>query len=131
MTEPISENEDFVKSAKSNIENASRAACEKVEDAWRVGSEQVRENPIPILVGVVVVGAIIGLLLSRREPEPPAVSDAVESQIEKTRQWAETLASQIADKVSASLPRKGWFSTPHEPTLLEQAQEVVRKLKFW
>ena len=134
MNRPLEENGDYVQSAKDKLENAGRLACEKAEDAWRLGTEQVRQNPIPIVIGALVAGAVIGALLSRGGEKK-----VEETTLANTRQWVESLASQIADKVSHSVdklshssPKRGWFGfTPHEPTILEQAQEVGKRFKFW
>ncbi len=77
---------------------------------------------------------MIGALLSRGGEKK-----VEETTLANTRQWVESLASQIADKVSHSVdklshsaPKRGWFGfTPHEPTILEQAQEVGKRFKFW
>lgn len=100
---------------------------ETAEEAWR----SQRRRPasyLPAVFFALVVGALLGALLSRRERRK---KDAVQA----AREWLETAYAQLAEKLP-QLAEK----IPHPKTLsvhscqeafLDQAHQVGKKLKWW
>ncbi len=79
------------------------------EDALRTGKKYISENPIPIILGTLIVGAILGFLLRpapRKEPDPAqAVRDWFEKALEDliakwpvTKKQLRSLQGEVADR---------------------------------
>jgi hypothetical protein len=100
------------------------AAFDKVPESPRPG----RENPLPLIMLALVLGALLGAFLSRRERRQ---KDAVQA----AKEWLESAYEQLAEKLpqlAEKLPQ------PKKPTrswcqaaFLDQAQQVGKKLKWW
>ena len=70
------------------------------EDALRAGRKYLSENPIPIILGTLIVGAILGFLLRPTPPKPPDPAQAV-------REWFEKVDRQIARHQEANALNSG------------------------
>ena len=74
------------------IEDAQHAVRDMAEDAVESGEKYLRANPIPVILGALVLGVALGALLSprrRKEPDPVhAVRDWLEKTLEDfSKQW--------------------------------------------
>lgn len=92
------------------------------------GHGYARENPLPLVLLALVLGALVGAFLSRRERKQ---KDAVQV----AKEWIESALGQLTEKlpqIAEKLPQ------PKKPTIswcpaafLDQAQQVGKKLKCW
>ena len=105
-----------------DIADFTKTAQDKACGVLKCGTDYVRENPIPIVIGALVMGAAIGSLLIRRERQEE--TDKLRSAL----QWIEDTYSQFADKIPQ--PKKRFFAYS-QPSILEQAQDMGKKLKWW
>lgn len=113
--------EDFVETAQGKLENAAQAAQAKAQDAWKVSQEYVKSNPFPVILGAFILGTILGIAVSQRESRPKETS-------EKVRDLADDIVAQITDRLPDFKKLRGaYLNSP----LVEQAQEVGKKLKWW
>jgi hypothetical protein len=48
----------------------SRLARDRAQEAFSAGRECAQQNPVPIVLGAVAIGVVIGLLCARRESRP-------------------------------------------------------------
>jgi hypothetical protein len=104
------------------------ADFDKAPEARRTGQRYARENPLPLIMLALVLGALIGAFLSRRERKQ---KDAVQA----AKEWLETAYGQLAEKLpqlAEKLPQpkkasKSWC----QAAFLDQAQQVGTKLKWW
>ena len=74
------------------IEDAQHAVRGMAEDAVESGEKYLRANPIPVILGALILGVALGALLTprrRREPDPVhAVRDWLEKTLEDfSKQW--------------------------------------------
>ena len=95
----------------------------RAEDTARFAQDYVRANPLPIIFIALLIGAVLALFLSKRQPKKTDV-------VQVTREWLEGVYEQLADKIAQS--KKHSFHLPSCPsTLLDQAQELKKKLQWW
>lgn len=112
---------------ESSESSADFADFDRARDAWR--SEQyARKNPFPLIVLALVIGALLGALLSRgRRKQKDAVQAA--------KEWLETAYEQLAEKLPQLAERLPQSKKPTVPwcqaAFLDQAQQVGKKLKWW
>ena len=88
----------------------------------RTGTQYVRENPVPTIVGAFLLGGALGALLagcscSRREPEP----------VHGAREWLESTLHEIANRI----PKAKKQACNFQDTVVDQAQEIGKKFRFW
>jgi uncharacterized protein YjbJ (UPF0337 family) len=74
------------------IEDAQHAVRGMAEDAVESGEKYLRANPIPVILGALILGVALGALLTprrRREPDPVhAIRDWLEKTLEDfSKQW--------------------------------------------
>ena len=87
-----------------------------------------RENPLPLIMLALVLGALLGAFLSRRERKQ---KDAVQA----AKEWLESAYEQLTEKLpqlAEKLPQpkkatKSWC----QAAFLDQAQQAGKKLKWW
>jgi hypothetical protein len=109
--------------APDKLQHLADSARDKAQHALKTGEGYVRENPWPILFGALIIGASIGILLSHRERRQADL-------LETTRDWLDSARDTMAHK----LHRGNGFlkrACHRGDDVLEQAQQVGRKLKFW
>jgi len=118
MTNPP---DDFTETAHGKFENAAQIAQAKAQDALEIGKNYVRENPFPVILGAFILGTILGIAVSQREPRPRETK-------EKVRELADDIVAQISDRLPDFKKLRGaYLNSP----LVEQAQEMGKKLKWW
>lgn len=106
---------------------------ETAEEAWR--AQRRRRTYLPAVFLALVIGALLGAALSRRQkPQKDAVQAA--------KEWLETAYAQLAEKLpqlTEKLPQLA-EKIPHptkasaqwwQEAFLEQAHQVGKKLKWW
>jgi len=113
-------NEPSENPAETSLENFARSAQDKAQLALQTGRDYVKENPLPVIVGAFLLGALLGAFLSRREAAPPEKAHAL-------RDWLEDTQAQLTDTIQHCA--KDIFSNGQEK--LDKAIEASRKLKFW
>jgi uncharacterized membrane-anchored protein YhcB (DUF1043 family) len=119
---------------------------ETAEEAWR--AQRRRQTYLPVVFLALVVGALIGALLSRRRrPKEPAeiakewlenayaqLSEKLPQIVEKIPQLAEKIP-QLAEKIpqlAEKLPHAKKASAQWcQAAFLEQANQLGKKLKWW
>jgi uncharacterized membrane-anchored protein YhcB (DUF1043 family) len=114
------------------------------EETWK----EFERNPLPLILFALVIGALIGALLKRRQQKPKAA-------VEAAREWLDAAYAQLAEKLpqvaerlpqlAEKLPRLA-EKFPHlaeklpqpKPTalwcqalFLDQARQAGKKLKWW
>ena len=97
------------------------SAQEKAREAFRAGSDYVRENPVPIIIGAVIFGAVLGALLVPREPRRQR--DA--------RHIARELLETVYDDLSDKLPQLKKQAITTRDSIADRVQELGQKLKWW
>ncbi len=101
--------------------SADFADFDKAPEAPRTGQRNSRENPLPLILLALVLGALVGAFLSRRERKQ---KDAVQA----AKEWLETAYGQLAEKLpQPKKTTKSWC----QAAFLDQAQQVGKKLKWW
>jgi hypothetical protein len=48
----------------------ARLAQDRAKDAWQAGQECAQQNPLPMVLGALAIGVVVGVLCGRREPKP-------------------------------------------------------------
>ena len=109
---------------ESSESSADFADFNKAQEAWKTG----QQNPLPLILVALVVGALLGALLSRRERKK---KDAVQA----AKEWLEAAYEQLAEKLpqlAEKLPQPKKLTVPWcQAAFLDQAQQVGKKLKWW
>jgi hypothetical protein len=90
--------------------------------------------PLPLILLALMVGALLGALLSRRRKKP---KDAVQA----AREWLDAAYEQLAEKLpqlAEKLPQLAEKFPQSKPTalwcqaaFLDQARQAGKKLKWW
>ncbi len=120
MTKPT---DDFAETAQDKFENAAQIAQERAQNALEIGKNYVRENPFPVILGAFILGTILGIAVSQREARPQPKETK-----EKMRELADDIVAQISDRLPDFKKLRGaYLNSP----LVEQAQEMGKKLKWW
>ena len=78
---------------------------------------------MPIIVGALLVGAVLGVLLSQRDRDERKAKDTVQA----ARDLVETAYGELLEK----LPKLKKQYSDTQDHLLEQAQDLGKKLKWW
>lgn len=97
---------------------ALAVAEDSAEDAFRAGEKYLRENPIPILLLAVVVGAILGALLRpapRKNPDP----------VQAVREWFEKAFQDFV----ARLPAAEKQIRSLQEDVIDRAEGLRKKLR--
>jgi hypothetical protein len=120
---------------------------ETAEEAWR--SQRKRENYLPAVFIALIVGALIGALLSRRQRRPKEPSEIAKEWLEAAYAQLSEKLPQIAEKiphVAEKLPQlaekipylaekfpraKKATAQWCQAAFLEQANQLGKKLKWW
>jgi hypothetical protein len=99
---------------------------ETAEEAWR--SQRRRASFLPAVLLALVVGAVLGALLTRREQRQ---KDAVQA----AKEWLEAAYAQLAEKLPQLAEKLPHPKKPSarwcQEAFLEQAHQVGKKLKWW
>ena len=103
----------------SRAQQFGSRAQEKAQDAYEVSRDYVRENPVPVIVGALVVGAALGILLSRDRRQKDA------SEI------ARDLLETVYDDISEKLPKLRKQATATKDSLFDQVSDLSQKLRWW
>jgi len=103
-----------------SFQNFSNTAQAKAQDAIAVSRQYVRENSVPIIVGALLLGAGIGYLLSQREKEQKDTAQAA-------RDLLEIAYNEVAEKLPVLKKRYA----EGQANLIDQAQNLGSKLKWW
>ena len=106
--------------AREGAEKALSTAQDTAQDAVRTGEKYLRENPIPVILGALLIGVAVGALL---RPAPRKEPDTVEA----VRDWLE----KTLDELSAKWPKAKKQALSIQDDLLGQAQDLRKKLSFW
>jgi len=102
------------------LQNFSQTAQSKAQDALVASKTYVRENPVPVIVGALLLGAGIGYLLSQREKEEKDTAQAA-------RDLLEIAYNEVAEKIPSLKKRYA----EGQANLIDQAQSLGSKLKWW
>ena len=113
---------------------------ETAEEAWR--SQRRRENYLPVVFIALIVGALIGALLSRRQRRPKEPSEIAKEWLENAYAQLSEKLPQIAEKIpqlAEKLPHlaekfpqaKKATAQWCQAAFLEQANQLGKKLKWW
>jgi hypothetical protein len=70
----------------------SRLTRERAQEAMRAGRECAQQNPVPVVLGALAIGVIVGLLCGRREPKPRDAGQLA-------REFFEDAASRLAHRL--------------------------------
>jgi uncharacterized protein YjbJ (UPF0337 family) len=89
------------------------------EDAAQSGERYLPANPIPVILGALVVGALLGALLTPRRKQPDAA--------QAVRDWLE----QTLEDLSKRWPKVKKQAQSLQDDLVGEAQNLGRKLHLW
>lgn len=112
--------ENIEETGSDAIQNFSSVAQEKAQDALEASKTYVKENPVPVIVGALLLGAGIGYLLSQREKEQKDTAQAA-------RELLEIAYNEVAEKIPSLKKRYA----EGQANLIDQAQNLSSKLKWW
>ncbi|MFZ0710300.1 MAG: YtxH domain-containing protein [Terrimicrobiaceae bacterium] len=105
---------------KEKAQQAYSTTQDTAQNALSTGGEYMRENKIPVILGAVLVGAVLGaLLVPKRRKEPDAV--------QAVRDWME----KTLEELSEQWPKARKQARSIQDDLAAQAQSVGKKLHSW
>ena len=90
------------------------------EDALRAGRKYLSENPLPIILGTLIVGAILGFLLRPAPPKPP-------DPVQTVREWFDKALEDLIAKWP--ITKKQLRSIQGD--LADRAEGLQKKARFW
>lgn len=106
--------------AKEEAQQAFSTVQDTAQNALHTGGTYVRENKIPVLLGAVLVGAVLGaLLVPKRRKEPDTV--------QIVRDWLEKTLNEF----SKQWPKAKKQARSIQDDLVVEAKCVGKKLHFW
>lgn len=113
-------NHDDFNEPQDKLQNAVGVAQDKAKAALQSGTEYAKANPVPVLVGALLVGAALGALLSapRARKEP----DAVQS----VRDWLES----SLDEISSRIPQVKKQACGIQQDLVDHVSALRKKFKI-
>ena len=106
--------------AGEEAQKALSTAQDTAQDAVRTGEKYLRENPIPVILGALLIGAVLGALL---RPPPRKEPDAAQA----VRDWVEKTLEELA----AKWPKAKEQARSIQDDLVDQAQDLRKKVRFW
>ena len=99
---------------------------ETAEQAWK--AQRPHMSYLPLVFLALVIGALLGAFLSRREQKEKHA-------VQAAKEWLEAAYAQLAEKLphlAEKLPHPKKPSVPWcQAAFLEQAHQVGKKLKWW
>jgi len=120
MSNPIPEE---IGTTSTEFDEAPPTTCKCVEgakSAYVASRKYVRENPIPVIAGAFALGLGLGYLLSQREEKEKDTAQAA-------RELLDTAYSELREK----LPQLKQRYAETQSNIVEQAQALGSKLKWW
>lgn len=106
-------------SAADEVDRLASLAQGRAQEALRAGRDYAQANPIPVVLGALVIGVAVGMLCGRREPKP---RDAAQI----ARDLVEDAFAQLADR----LPTKKQLEACPD-AVRSQFANLGRKLRWW
>jgi len=120
MSNPIPEE---IGTTSTEFDETPPPACKCVEgakSAYAASRKYVKENPIPVIAGAFALGLGLGYLLSQREEKEKDTAQAA-------RELLDTAYSELRDKI----PQLKQRYAETQSNIVEQAQALGSKLKWW
>jgi hypothetical protein len=99
------------------VEKAFAAVQDTTEDARRLARKSLSENPIPIILAALVIGAVLGALLRPAPRKEPDTLEAVRDWFQKT-----------LEELSAKWPAVKKQAHSIQDDLLDRTQGFRKKL---
>ncbi|HEV7866519.1 MAG TPA: hypothetical protein VGO90_02480 [Chthoniobacteraceae bacterium] len=122
--------EDFQTTASHAMQDARQTA----EQAYARGEAYVRQNPVPVVLGALFVGFLLGMLLGRRE-EPTFRERYVDEPVNQMRDVLHSIFSPVAEKIheqyTGAKDAASSFESRNVNPLLSEARRFGQKLRFW
>jgi len=106
-------------SAADQADGLTSVARSRAQDALQTGRDYAQENPIPVVLGALLIGVFVGLLCVRREAKPKDAAHIA-------RELVEDAFSQIADRLPGFRRREACPGA-----LRAQCSNLGRKLRWW
>lgn len=130
--------------AKDQAQHALHTAKDKTNQALDQSSAFVRQNPLPMLLGALAVGLVVGAALSRREEEERTFRQRLgDDPMNTAREAIYAVLSPIADRLHSQYDtaRSGAhhamdkINSRHNrravDNIFSQARRTANHLKFW
>ena len=83
------------------------ADLDKAQQAWKTGQQYARENPIPLVLLALVLGALLGALLNRRERKQKDAAQVAKEWLQAAYEQLAEKLPQLAEKLPQ--PRKTYY----------------------
>ncbi len=115
----MSYNPENFAAVPDSADNLPAFAQDRAQEALRAGRDYARANPIPVVLGALLIGVTVGMLCTRRDPKP---QDAAKM----ARDLMEDAFAQITDR----LPRLKHLET-YPDNLRSKVADLGRKLRWW
>jgi hypothetical protein len=106
--------------AEEKDEHAFSTAQDTGQNAICTGARYARENQIPVILGAVLVGAVLGAFLASKRREKP-------DPVQTVRDWLEKTLEQFSEQ----WPNAKQQARSIQDELATQARGVGKKLHFW
>lgn len=106
-------------SAADEVDRLASLAQGRAQDALRAGRDYAQANPIPVVLGALLIGVTVGMLCGRREPKPKDAAQAA-------RDLVEDAFAQLAGRLPS---RKQLEACPD--AVRSQFSNLGRKLRWW
>ena len=130
----------IAESAQNYAEDKFHAVRAKAGEALTRGEEYVRRNPVPIVLGALAVGLLVGVAISRRE-EPTLRERYVDEPLGQARDLFYSVlapvASRLRDEFGSAQSAAGNAAEKLQDLggqfspMFKQARRAAGKLKFW
>jgi ElaB/YqjD/DUF883 family membrane-anchored ribosome-binding protein len=131
---------DAAKHATETAKDMCQSVAMKAEDTLKTSKHYVRQNPVPVILGAVALGAALGCLLMmvRRQPtfsekcaDTPmaAVRDAILGALSPVSQRVQDSYDSARDVAGTAVDRMQSFT--HGQRRLPLSHRIGNALKFW
>lgn len=124
--------------AQHYAEDTLHAARVRADDALERGQDYVRANPVPVVLGALAVGVLIGIAIGHRE-EPTFRERYVDDPLQNARDALASILSPLASRArseysharSAAVDAGDHVHDGYLDPVFKRARRAADKLKFW
>ena len=130
----------FAQDARTFAQDTAATVKTQAGEAYHRGEEYVRTNPVPVVLGALAIGLLVGLAIARREEEEPTARERyLDEPLHQTRDALYSILGPVAKRIRhgygdarSSLEKAADRAQDLDcEPFFKNARRFGDKLKFW